>query len=267
MKFRRFLSGVLFGTGCALTFVGLLAVVLPAISNQQMDLVLASFSMTSDNRGVALVNRFMSFVLEQNWRVVVLGVMIAAAGGALLAYFQPRKAKEPAPIQMQTPPSSTPVRETLQEAPNPFAVAAYHTPEAAIRKPVSAFHPYAAPMLERNKIESADAAPAAEAVPYFSPRFEAESRAVQTSISEASQSGSRLLFRPEPAAPEKAPEETPVEVPPAELSRPVPPPAAPAPKSAAEAPNVSTSLLRPSPRIRSTMGRHSASASKMARNP
>ena len=89
MKFRRFLSGLLFGLGCALAFVGILALLLPAIPNQQLGLVLRSFSMPSDNGAVSLMNRAMSFALSNSVRVLVLGVLIAGPGAWLHIHFSP----------------------------------------------------------------------------------------------------------------------------------------------------------------------------------
>ena len=255
MKCKRFLSGLLFGIGCAFFFSALLAVLLASARNPHTQSLMDTFRAPTDSRIVSVVNEYMLFAAEQGWRVIVLGLAIIAAGAALLMYFSPRTpetakpehrpVRRPAAHTAATPVYTEPavsLRDT--EAPNPFAVSAYHECDTAARRPVSAVRLHAEPMLERNTYESqpADTAPAADAQPYFSARFASEAHAVATERSEASQSGSRILYRPEPLC---VPVETPAPPPPAEEPAPV---YAPAPSAA----------LQPvrSVRIRSTMGRH-----------
>ena len=203
MKFRRFLSGLLFGFGCALTFIGILAAVLPSLANQQLKLVLASFAAPSDNAAVAAINRFMTFALSNGWRLALLGVMTAAAGGLLLYCFQPRRSSKAAPPAAARPCRPQPVpagRRTVhvpaaavdREAPNPFAVASYqaHPQQQRRTSPPIAFH--AAPMLDRNRIEN-DPAPARpiEAMPYFSPAATTETYAAPNGTGAVRRSRSR----------------------------------------------------------------------------
>lgn len=274
MKFRRFLSGLLFGIGCALAFAGLLALLLPMISNQQLKLVLNSFSMPSDNGAVTLMNRAMSFALANSWRVLSLGAIIAAVGAWLLVHFTP--VQRPAPCKPVQPPAAPPPESMPQPEPepvftpapepvNPFAAAAYsdHLP-ARPRGAAKTFVVHAAPMLEKNRIEESNPLPAeplqpaeAEAQPYRYARFSAEARAIETEADAPSQSGSRALFRnaPEPIAAK----EPPVIETPAVADAPSPLPE-PAPKAAAPSAPLSTPApMAPfSPRIRSTMGQRSA---------
>jgi len=272
MKFRRFLSGLLFGLGCALIFIGILTTVLPSVPNQQLQLVLGSFSLSSDNAIVQLINRAMSFALEKNWRVLVLGILTAAAGAWLLLSFTPKKQKtqpkeneKPRPVQ--PPAVSEPENDIAPKVPNPFAVATYldHLPLREARTDVS-FIRHAAPILEPNRIEEAalPVLPVEDASfqmdeknvqipePYFSNRLETESRAIEAERAIPSQSGSSMLIRStydEPSVSKAASlptiESTLTEEVPARPPAPVSTPSAMPPFS---------------PRIRSTMGRKSSRA-------
>ena len=282
MKLKRVLSGLLFGVGCALTFVGLLAVVLPSISNPQIQLVIASFSTVSERPAVNLVNQFMNFAFEQGWRLFLIGLLVAGVGAWLLILFTPqtKRTQKPQPVRRNSPP--VPVQhvdeseqQPVFEAPNPFATRRYAAPqdEPPVSKPAPVLH--AKPMLEQNTVEVSTEYPITpdyDATPYFSPRVETEARAIQTSVGDESQSGSRILIRPSPVEssaqqepepePIKEPEPVPVSdrppvpvvMPAAERSEPSPlPKQVPAPRA------VPAPALRPaSPRIRSTMGRHTS---------
>jgi len=266
MKLRRFLSGLLFGTGCALTFVGLLSVALPSISNPQLQLVLASFAEPSNHAFISLINRFMSFALSQSWRLFFIGLLIGIVGAWLLILFSPRKPltkrtvppSEPSPAPQQPVYEPQPMAEA--EAPNPFASGVYATQR---EEPVKAAPPlsfHARPMLEPNKVEEPPLysfSPDADAQPYFSARLETESRAIQAEVGEASQSGSRILIRPAPAAAEAI----------NEPAAPEPPAAPPAPITApvlkpSTSPSSPVRTASSSPRIRSTMGRHTSGSVK-----
>ena len=181
MKFRRFLSGFLFGAGCALTFIGVLAVVLPSMSNRQLKTVLASFAAPSDNTAVTAINRFMTFTLSNGWSVALLGLLTAVAGGFLLYCFQPRRSSKKtrpssaAPARPRNAPDRSravrvPAAPVDREAPNPFAAASYQTQRQEQSRPASPIAFHAAPMLERNKIEETPADSPVEAEPTFAPR-------------------------------------------------------------------------------------------------
>ena len=64
MKVRRTIGGALFGIGCAVTFVGILATVLPMVQNDQLQLVLSSFEMPSGNLIVSAINGAMTYALH-----------------------------------------------------------------------------------------------------------------------------------------------------------------------------------------------------------
>ena len=66
MKVRRTIGGALFGIGCAVTFVGILATVLPMVQNDQLQLVLSSFEMPSGNLIVSAVNGAMTYALHHS---------------------------------------------------------------------------------------------------------------------------------------------------------------------------------------------------------
>ncbi|MBR6569409.1 MAG: hypothetical protein IKK75_03045 [Clostridia bacterium] len=282
MKLKRVLSGLLFGMGCALTFIGLLAVLLPSISNPQIQLVINSFSSVSDRPAVNAVNRFMSFAFEQGWRLFLIGLLIAVVGAWLLLLFTPRTKRPQNPPPVRKVPQPVPVQsvaepepQTVFEAPNPFASGHYTAPQGdtPVVKPAPVLH--GKPMLEQNTIEETceyTLPPDYDAKPYFSPRVETETRAVQASVGDTSQSGSRILIRPTPVAtfiqpeaiesenePEPVTTHEPPNVPAAALvSEPI---SVPSPASLPKhTPHAAPSpALRPaSPRIRSTMGRHTA---------
>ncbi len=271
MKFRRFLSGLLFGLGCALIFIGILATVLPSVPNQQLQLVLGSFSLSSNNAIVQLINRAMSFALSQNWRVLLLGILATAAGALLLLHFTPKKQKPQsirteASIPASSAIASMPEAEAVPEVPNPFAVGTYlnHLP---IResKTDSSFVRYTTPILEPNRVENApvsaetvptydfqldESAPEATA-PFFSNRLEAESKAIEAERSIPSQSGSSMLIR---SAFDDSRANKAADVPKPEATR-----SAEAVPVRTTAPLAANSAMPPfSPRIRSTMGRKSS---------
>ena len=239
MKFRRFLCGLLFGLGCGLSFIGLMAITLPSMQNPRLQLVLSGFEMVSNKPLVETVNQFMRFVLEQNWRVFLLGIFISAVGAILLWQFTRKNTSNKS---ISKPLCSTHhAYSEAAEKPNPYARVTYHLPIIPEHKQ-NIFKPE--PILERNIIET----PAEknifseECQPYFSPRFSSESRAVETEAGTCSQSGSRILLR---NMPEKTddPESNFIYDPPE------------------PAPITSISSNRPSihmtsPRIRSTMGQH-----------
>lgn len=239
MKFRRFLSGLIFGSGCALSFIGLMAVILPTIDNPQLQLVLAGFQLVSVKPLVERINGFMRFVLSQSWQFFYLGLLIAGAGTLLLLRFMP---KPEAASEPETTSSALQQTQTeLENKPNPYVKVIYH--ELAVTEPArKTFRPE--PILERNVVENASTETDANetAQPYFSPRFTAESRALESESGAWSQSGSRILIR---AVPKPAPDSTPEDI----YSKPEP------------VPHSSAAISQPSsrmtpPRIRSTMGRH-----------
>lgn len=237
MKCRRFLSGLLFGMGCALSFLGLIAIVLPGIENPQLQLILTGFQMHSSQPSAEAGTRFMQLVFAQNWHFLYLGLLIAVAGAMLLLRFTPKAAvcKEtsaPYPIPQ-------PVQLESADKPNPYARSTYLQPP--VQKSLhSILQPE--PILERNIIEIPEPEPvsAEDVQPYFSPRFSVESRAMETETGAWSQSGSRILIRSIP--------ETPVET---EVPNP-----APEPEPIPSAPAAPPSSVMTSPRIRSTMGKH-----------
>lgn len=240
MKFRRFVSGLLFGLGCAFSFLGLMAIVLPAIQNSQTQLILASFEMNSSHSAINAINHFMRFVLAYSWRVFYLGLLAAGSGAMLLLRFTPK------PKAVEEPQMSEPVPEPLQtpasEKPNPYARVTYHQPPIE-EKICWSFHQE--PILRPNTIDIPEPEPTFEVQPYFSPRFDLESQAMETETGALSQSGSRILIR---NMPECIPEPLEEPMPEFVLSK-------PEPVSSSDTPAVPTSRMT-SPRIRSTMGRH-----------
>lgn len=250
MKLRRFLSGVLFGAGCAVSFIALLAIVLPQIDNPQLQLVLASFELASDHPVISGFHSFASFAIQQNWRMLYLGLMVLAAGAGLLLHFSPAKSKasDSAPVSEASPKACA-----ATEKPNPYANVRYQEPEPLTPAPDDLKEAFRArPILEKNRIEEAEEDTAQESAPYFSPRFAQETQAIETDSGLESQSGSRLLIRNAYTPP--APSEPPVHEEPKPLITPERKPSS----TFAPPPPVSA----PSGRIRSTMGRHSARNTK-----
>ena len=259
MKFRRFLSSLFFGLGCALSFIGLLTVILPTFKNPQLQLVLSSFSMTSSNAIVTLVNRFMTFALQQNWQLLYTGLLIAGAGAWLLLRFTP---KAPRKEEFQGASFSVqPVQENVApaaEQPNPFAAVSYTSPPATPSSSKASVMLHSEPILERNQIVEEEV-PEPDASPYFSPRFPVESRAIETEAGPLSQSGSRILVRSayDPLVPEILAQPEGVSSVPDSNPEPAGTPASTSDLSVPEP------ITPPSPRIRSTMGRHSPGSTNL----
>lgn len=240
MKFRKILSELLFGVGCAISFVALLAVILPEINHPQLQLVLSSFRMSSDHPAVQAINDFMLFALQQNWRLLYMGLMVLGVGAALLLHFTPKQRKEP------DQPDPLPAPAQAEKA-NPYASVCYQKANPEPRPDNQAsFLIHAEPILERNQIGENEPLFVSDIQPYFSPRLKAESRAIETDIGLQSQSGSRVLIRNVfETAEETAPLPEKKSIP----SLPPSPSSAPFPASAS--------------RIRSTMGRHSTGSSNL----
>lgn len=195
MKVRRTLSGILFGVGCALTFIGLLALILPAIANDQLKLVLASFEAPSDHPFVRLINSGMSFALGHSWPVLFVGAALLAAGliGFLLSSQEKKRAAQYEMYRRPEPAVSEPLWEQPAAEPyrpNPFAdMALWDQQFAPVKRqePVSdnPFTAYGGPMLERNRIED---------VPTYSFTPESYARPVEPSVQEP------VVWQPEPEA-------------------------------------------------------------------
>lgn len=112
MKLRKFVSGLMFGLGCALIFIGLLALVLPMIQNDQLRLVLSSFSMPSENWLVSGMNTAMTFALNNSYLVMLIGASLLMVGALLMLWQEKheaareRVASKPAwPQQRPVPPA------------------------------------------------------------------------------------------------------------------------------------------------------------------
>lgn len=245
MKVRNLISSLIFGSGCALSFVGLLAVILPRLPLPQLQLVLASFSLPSENAAVSVINAFMSFVLNQSWQTFATGLILTCAGGWLLFHFSPKPVRAAEKEKTHTSPEPTAVKIDSVPECNPFAVERMQ--ESYLEtQPVSSFA-HAKPILEPNRIDEEATAreSAINAVPYVSARFAEEMQAIETEPGQPSQSGSRILIRTS-FEPQK--KETP---PPAEEIKPQPQPVV---RIAADP---KPTPLQTSSRIRSTMGHHS----------
>src|SRR5699024_9915054 len=104
MKVRRTIGGALFGIGCAVTFVGILATVLPMVQNDQLQLVLSSFEMPSGNLIVSAVNGAMTYALHHCYGVLLCGIAMMAVGmGILLRRSRRRPARRRAPSPYSRP--------------------------------------------------------------------------------------------------------------------------------------------------------------------
>ena len=170
MKLRRTLSGILFGVGCAMTFVGLLALILPAISNDQLQLVLASFMLPSDNPVVDIVNTCMSFAIKNGWQVLLCGAVMLTIGVVFFSRYTveetppPRREIYRRPSPQQEPLWETPA--TAQTGPNPFADMAMWDQFAPKMQAAPAKEPpkvgFGSPMLEPNRIEEELPVPASD---------------------------------------------------------------------------------------------------------
>ena len=113
MKVRRTIGGALFGIGCAVTFVGILATVLPMVQNDQLQLVLSSFEMPSGNLIVSAINGAMTYALHHCYGVLLCGIVMMAAGMAILLHRTRRR-----PVRHNTPSSYS--RPASAPAPKPI---------------------------------------------------------------------------------------------------------------------------------------------------
>ena len=226
MKFRRTLSGLLFGLGCAIVFIGALAVILPRLDNAQLQIVLASFEAPSRFAVINAVNQLILFTFGHSWQVLAVGALCLILGVVLLLRFsEPISPAEESPARFQRP-VSDPVPVLAEEA-NPFAVAESAEPAE------SSLLGYQRPLLEPNRID--------ENLPYLPVSFADESAAIITERGDESPSGARTILR----APQPVQAEEPVK--PVLLPLEPSAPAEPAP----------VQIHKPAgSRIRSTMGQH-----------
>ena len=265
MNVRKTLGGALFGMGCAVAFVGLLATALPMIPNDQLRLVLSSFEMPSENWFVNAVNGAMTYALQNCYGVLLAGLVLMLAGVPLMLvrdtrsrgrsrpspYSRPQAARERPEARPQEPLW----QRTPQASPDPFddpfddeAVQALLTPrmpDAAAAIPVTYAPP---PILPPSNAEEAPPAPFAPEAP--APEPPASEPPMPARPGPASQSGSRVVIRSTVA------------------SRPLPDEAPPAQRPSGkvildgvayepnEPPKEENAAQQPSSRIRSTMGRH-----------
>lgn len=276
MNVRKTLGGALFGMGCAVAFVGLLATALPMIPNDQLRLVLSSFEMPSENWFVNAVNGAMTYALQNCYGVLLAGLVLMLAGVPLMLvrdargrgrsrpspYSRPQAAREQPAARPQEPIW----QRTPQASPDPFddpfddaAVQALLTPrmpDAAAAIPVTYAPP---PILPPSNAEEAPPAPFAPEAPEApapeppvaeAPAPPASEPSMPACPGPASQSGSRVVIRSTVA------------------SRPRPDEAPPAQRPSGkvvldgvayepnEPPKEENAAQQPSSRIRSTMGRH-----------
>lgn len=238
MKLRKAFSALLFGLGCAVSFVGALSLVLPAVNNAQLQLVLSSFEMPSSNAVVQMMNSAMTFALQNAWQVLAVGLFAALIGGILLAVWS--RTARPAPIQEEVFRRPVPVAvpsEHVRPVSNPFAAVTYEELPEPEPSEVAKRVLHQEPLLEPNLIP--EDPPSVPAIPSFQP-------AAAPLMSAQSQSGSRIIsrmtiHRPEPAEMPAAVQEEPPVLKPVISDVPAPEATPPA---------------QPSGRIRSTMGQH-----------
>lgn len=237
MKVRRTIGGALFGMGCAVTFVGILATVLPMIQNDQLQLVLSSFEMPSSNLIVSAINGAMTYALHHCYGVLLCGIVMMAAGmGILLSrprrrsarrrmaspYSRPASAPRPVWPEEDADWSAWKPRETRA---NPFAGAIYEDlPSRTSSPPVPAA--YTPPPI----LPTSNAAD--EPSPYARPFTEPPPAPVSAEPPASEPFAASPV--PEPPAAEVAFASSAVPEPPATASRtgaasPVPPPPQPAP--------------------------------------
>ena len=134
---RKVISGIILGLGCAAAFLGLLALVLPQISNPQLQLVLSSFYAPASQWFVGAVNGLMQFAFANALPLLLTGLGAAVAGAVLLICFHKGDDTQ-VRIYHTAPPAES----------NPFATAAPHfEPAVGGESPLSHF----TPILERNQ--------------------------------------------------------------------------------------------------------------------
>lgn len=158
MKVRKALSGILLGLGCAIAFIGLLALILPAIPNEQLHLVLASFDLPSSHPLVAAMNTGMSFALRHGWQVLFTGLFLLLIGVSLFVLFSAQESKRRDDAVFYGRAEAQPLWEPRPEPrPNPFADMARWDSFAPLnpggQEQTYAFARYRSPLLEPNRVE------------------------------------------------------------------------------------------------------------------
>lgn len=227
MKLRRTLSGILFGVGCAMTFVGLLALILPAIPNEQLQLVLASFMVASPHPLVDIVNTCMSFAIRNGWQVLLCGAVLLTIGVIFFSRYTVEEAPPPRreiyrrPVPQQEPLWEQP--DTAPKGPNPFAdmamweqFAPKAQAEPAKEVPKVGF---GSPMLEPNRIEEEPTPPVIDpAQIYARPAPQAEPEETVENVEEIPHADPVSEPEEVPSQPEEMPENAPQSGTPVQLS-------------------------------------------------
>lgn len=99
MKLMRVFGGFLFGLGCVVVLIGLLAQLMPMVDNDQLKLVLASFKTPSDNPVVSAVNAIMTYSLRNCYLVMLIGAGVLLFGMVLMLFGKGTKpAEDVAPV-------------------------------------------------------------------------------------------------------------------------------------------------------------------------
>ncbi len=83
MKFVRFLGALLCVIGCIIALAGILATALPLINNEQVNSIISSFSVTSENPLMNLVNKAGLLCINYHYYVFGGGVLMLLFGGLI----------------------------------------------------------------------------------------------------------------------------------------------------------------------------------------
>lgn len=193
MKARSMISGMLIGLGCAMTFLGFLAVIVPGINNKQLNLVLDSFNVSAKNAAIYVFNSFARFLLQNSWQTVAVGGLALGIGLWLFGFAEKERndEEEPAPyrpVQSSKPvsyvrplPESSPIHTTgpVRKANEPLArsVPREEVPSSnPFARPYAPFVPSAVEPVEQEDMHFSNVADA--------PTFSSYSVHTQTSVAE-----------------------------------------------------------------------------------
>ena len=232
MKIRRMISGLLFGLGVSLVFIGALAVILPKLDNPQLQIFLKSFEIPSRMALVNSINGFLLFVIRNSWQALSIGALCVVLGIVLLLHFSEPEIQTEPPEACYQRPEEEEMPAAAEEA-NPFAVAEKEEVNPYVIDLLS----YQRPLLEENRID--------ETLPHLPSSFAGESIAIRTEYGSQSPSGARTILRtPQPIASSAVPD-----------VQPTPEPVIPDEQTPFQS-EPSPSLTPAPSRIRSTMGQH-----------
>ena len=175
MKLKKFLGHLLTVLGSVVLLIGIVAAILPNVTNRQMKLIVTSFQTPSDNWLIQSMNNGFTFAMNHVFLMILLGLVIIAAGILLMI-----SARTDAQLQAQSTsrPANAGVAATATAAAvTATAVAAQPTKATARQQEENPFARY----LKGDEVPKSTPAPSGELADDTGPATPAQNEELQNS--------------------------------------------------------------------------------------